>query len=116
MTGTKQSSAHRRIVVGLSVAILGIVALGVSATVRLTSIEDRARLITSDSMAGLSYTTKIELYTYQQSVLIQRHILTNDQAEKRRIESEIQSIALIAANLLEGYRNTPFGDIERPLF
>jgi signal transduction histidine kinase len=114
--GMKKWTAHRRIVAGLSAAILGIVALGVSGVVRLTGIESLAKLIATDSMPGLNFTTQIELYTYQKSILIQRHILTNDQAEKRRIESEIQAITVKTDNLLEGYRRTPFGDIERPLF
>jgi signal transduction histidine kinase len=112
----KKWTAHRRIVVGLSAAILGIVALGVSAIVRLTGIEDLSRLIATDSMPGLSYTTQIELLTYRKSILVERHIVTNDPAEKRRLESEIQAITEEASKLLEGYRNTPFGDIERPLF
>jgi signal transduction histidine kinase len=112
----KKWSAHRRIVVGLTAAILGIVALGVSAVVRLTGIEDLSRLIATDSMPGLSYTTQIELLTYQKSILIERHIVTNDPAEKRRIEAELQAKTAEATELLEGYRNTPFGDVERPLF
>lgn len=112
----KKWSAHRRIVVGLTAAILGIVALGVSAVVRLTGIEDLSRLIAKDSMPGLSYTTQIELLTYRKSILVERHIVTNEPAEKRRLEAEIESITTEASGLLEGYRNTPFGDIERPLF
>jgi signal transduction histidine kinase len=112
----KTWTAHRRIVVGLSAAILGIVALGVSAIVRLTGIEDLSRLIATDSMPGLSYTTRIELLTYQKALLIQKHILTVDLEEKRKIESQIESITVDATKLLDGYRITPFGDIERPLF
>ncbi len=112
----KNWTAHRRIVLGLTVAVLGIVALGVAAFVRLTGIEDLARLIATDSTPGLSYTTRIELFTYRKNLLIQRHILTTNLAEKRRIESEIQNITASASKLLELYRNTPFGDIERPLF
>jgi signal transduction histidine kinase len=112
----KNWTVHRRIVVGLSAAVLGIVALGVSAIARLTGIEDHSRLIATDSMPGLSYTTRIELLTYQEELLIQRHILANDLAEKRQIESQIQSLTEKASELMEGYRITPFGDIERPLF
>ena len=112
----KKWTAHRRIVVGLSAAILGIVALGVSAIVRLTGIEDHSRLIATDSMPGLSYTTQIELLTYRKSLLIQKHILANDLAEKRSIEWQIESITAEASHLLAGYTITPFGDIERPLF
>src|SRR5450432_1159544 len=112
----KHWTAHRRIVVGLSAAILGIVALGVSAVVRLTGIEDRARLIATDSMPGLSYASQIEVYTYQKSLLVQKHILTNDQMEKHRLDARIHFIAADSDRLLEQYRNTPFGDIERPLF
>jgi signal transduction histidine kinase len=112
----KKWTAHRRIIVGLTVAILGILGLGVSAFLRLVGIEDRARLIATDSMAGLSFTTQIELYTYQQSILIQKHILSGDPAEKRRIEAEIQALTVKADGLMERYRNTPFGDVERPLF
>src|SRR5450432_1443521 len=112
----KHWTAHRRIVVGLSAAILGIVALGVSAVVRLTGIEDRARLIATDSMPGLSYASQIEVYTYQKSLLVQKHILTNDQMEKHRLDAQIHFIAADSDRLLEQYRNTPFGDIERPLF
>jgi hypothetical protein len=72
----KMWTAHRRIVVGLCAAILGIAALGGSGFFRLMGIEDRARLIAADSIPGLNYTTQIELYTYEKSVLIQRHILT----------------------------------------
>jgi hypothetical protein len=50
----KKWTAHQRIVVGLTAAILGIVALGVSAIVRLINIEDLSRLIATDSMPGLS--------------------------------------------------------------
>jgi len=114
--GMKHWTAHRRIVVGLSAAILGIVALGVSAVVRLTGIEDRARLIATDSMPGLSYASQIEVYTYQKSLLVQKHILTNDQMEKHRLDAQIHFIAADSDRLLEQYRNTPFGDIERPLF
>jgi signal transduction histidine kinase len=67
-------------------------------------------------MPGLSYTTQIELLTYRKSILVERHIVTNDLAEKRRLESEIATITKEASALLEGYRITPFGDIERPLF
>src|SRR5471030_176545 len=112
----KKWTAHRRIVVGLSAAILGIVALGVSAIVRLTGIEDHSRLIATDSMPGLSYTSQIELLTYRKSLLIQKHILANDLAEKRSIEWQIESITAEASHLLAGYTITPFGDIERPLF
>src|SRR5471030_14361 len=112
----KKWTAHRRIVVGLSAAILGIVALGVSAIVRLTGIEDHSRLIATDSMPGLSYTSQIELLTYRKSLLIQKHILANDLAEKRSIEWQIESITEEATHLLAGYTITPFGDIDRPSF
>jgi signal transduction histidine kinase len=112
----EEVTAHRRIIVGLSAAVLGIVALGVSAIVRLTGIEAGARLIATDSMPGLNYTTQIELYTHLKSALIQRHILTNDPAEKRELEAQIQNITVNSDKQLELYRNTPFGDIERPLF
>jgi signal transduction histidine kinase len=112
----KKWTAHERIVVGLTVAVLGIMVLGVSAIARLSGIEAHARLIATDSTPGLNYTNQIELATYQKSILIQRHILTNDQAEKRRLESQIESLAAKATSLIERYRNTPFGDIERPLF
>jgi signal transduction histidine kinase len=112
----KNRTAYQRIVVGLCAAVLGIVTLGMSGILRLTGIEDRARLIATDSMPGLSYTTQIELYTYRKSLLIQQHIVSNDPAEKRRIEAQIESITANTATLLERYRTTPFGDIERPLF
>ena len=82
-------TAHQRIVVGLTAAVLGIVALGVSAIVRLNGIEVLSKLIATDSMPGLNYTTQIELLTYGETILIQNHILTNDPAEKHRIELEI---------------------------
>jgi signal transduction histidine kinase len=109
-------TAHQRIVVGLTAAVLGIVALGVSAIVRLNGIEVLSKLIATDSMPGLNYTTQIELLTYGETILIQNHILTNDPAEKHRIELEIGGINSKTSILLEGYRVTPFGDIERPLF
>jgi signal transduction histidine kinase len=112
----KKWTSHQRIVVGLTAAVLGIVALGVSAVVRLTGIEDLSVLIATDSMPGLSYASQIELNTYQKSLLIQKHILTNDPVEKRRIETQIDALASNSDGLLERYRNTPFGDIERPLF
>src|SRR5262249_11428845 len=109
-------TAHRRIITGLCAAILGIAALGISGVVRLIGIEDRARLIATDSMPGLKYTTQIELYTYQNSVLIQRHILTNDASEKQRLEEEIRQLAERAGKLLEQYGDTTFSDVERPLY
>jgi signal transduction histidine kinase len=109
-------TAHRRIIVGLTAAVLGIVAVGVSAIVRLTGIESGARLIATDSMPGLTYASQIERFTNQKSILIQRHILTNDPAEKRQLEAEIQAMTVKSDTQLELYRNTPFGDVERPLF
>jgi signal transduction histidine kinase len=112
----KAWTVHRRIVVGLCAAILAIAALGVSGIMRLVGIESRARLIVTDSMPGLNYTTQIELYTHQKSVLIQRHILANDPAEKRRLEEEIRVVSARAAKALEQYGKTPFSDVERPLY
>jgi signal transduction histidine kinase len=112
----KAWTAHRRIIVGLCAAILGIAALGISGILRLIGIEDRARLIATDSMPGLNYTIQIELYTYQKSVLIQRHILTNDPVEKRRLEDEIAAVSERAAKLLDQYGKTTFSEVERPLY
>jgi len=112
----KAWTVHRRIVIGLSAAILGIAALGVSGVLRLVGIEGLARLIATDSMPGLNYTTQIELYTHQKSVLIQRHILANDPAEKRRLEEEIEVVSAKATALLDEYGKTPFSDVERPLY
>jgi signal transduction histidine kinase len=109
-------TAHRRIVLGVSAAIIGIAALGVSGIVGLRGIEDYARLIATDSMPGLNYTTQIELYTYSKSLLIQRHILATDPAEKHRLEAEIQTVTDKAVQLLEQYGRTPFSKVERPLY
>jgi signal transduction histidine kinase len=112
----KAWTVRRRIVVGLCTAILGIAALGVSGVLRLMAIEGRARLIATDSMPGLNYTTQIELYTHQKSELIQRHILSNDRTEKLHLEQEIEVVSDKAAKLLEDYGRTPFSDVERPLY
>jgi signal transduction histidine kinase len=112
----KRLGAHRRIVIGFSVVMVAIAVLGTSGIVRLSHIEGLAGLIATDSMRGLTYTSQIEFYTYQESLLIQRHILATEPAEKRRLESEIAGIDESAARLLELYRNTPFGDAERPIF
>jgi signal transduction histidine kinase len=112
----KAWTAHRRIVVGLCAAIAGIAALGVSGIVRLGAIEDHARLIATDSMPGLNYTTQVELNTHLMSVLIQRHILAASPTEKERLEQEVTVLAERSAKLLEQYGKTPFSDVEAPLY
>jgi signal transduction histidine kinase len=109
-------SAHRRIIVGMSAAALGIVAIGLFGLIRLAHIKDSATVIATDSVPGLSLATEIELHEYQKSVLIQMHILGEDRAKQPQLEAQIRSVTEKIDVLLKRYERTATSRVERPLF
>jgi methyl-accepting chemotaxis protein WspA len=111
----KNWTVRQRIICGLSAIILVMVGLGIFAYIRLVTINAQATLLATDSLPGLYAMGAIKSAATENYALIQEHVLSHDQEEKRQFESKIQSSTTRIDDLIKQYTPTVTTDEDRQL-